>query len=112
MVVDAASRTIGTRAGALLGEGTFNDPTNARTIYLAAGGLALVGVLLAIATVVWWRSTRAEHPALAPLEVMGTRRWSKSDYAGRQARLASVRSGRVTGGARADRCAGRGGRTA
>ena len=49
-----------------------------RRVFLTAGGLLLLGLALLIATVWWWRATRPEHPVLAPLEVMGERRWSKS----------------------------------
>ncbi|CAB4547164.1 MAG: hypothetical protein F2534_04065 [Actinobacteria bacterium] len=44
-------------------------------VFLAAGGLVLLGVGLACMTVWWWRSTRPEPPALGPLEVMSDRRW-------------------------------------
>ena len=37
-------------------------------------GLALVGLALLVGTILWWRRGRQEHPALAPLEVMSTRR--------------------------------------
>jgi hypothetical protein len=50
-----------------------------RRVLLTSGALVLLGLALLIATVWWWRSTRPEHPVLAPLEVMGDRRWSKAD---------------------------------
>lgn len=56
-------------------KGSFTDPENARAIYLAASGLLVVAVVVALGTVWWWRSTRAEHPSLAPLEVMGSKVW-------------------------------------
>jgi hypothetical protein len=77
--VDAATRH-GWRAGALLAEGTFEDPTNARVIYIAAGGLLLLALLLGVGTWWWWRSAKVEHPALGPLEVMGSRTWRKGDF--------------------------------
>jgi hypothetical protein len=58
--------------------GDFTDPKNERLVLLAAGGLAVVGLLLLSATVVWWRNSRVEHPALAPLEVMSARRFGKA----------------------------------
>ena len=69
----------------------LTDPSNARVIYLVAGGLALLALLIAIGTVLWWRTTEVEHPALGPLEVMGTRRWWKGDYAARRRHLDAAR---------------------
>jgi hypothetical protein len=69
----------------------FTDPHNQRVIYLAVGGLVLLAVLVAIGTVVWWRATKAEHPALAPLEVMSTRKFEKGDYTDRKRVLDDVR---------------------
>lgn len=56
----------------------FTDPENARLVWIASGGLALVGLALLIGTVLWWRNSRVEHPALAPLEVMSGRRFFKA----------------------------------
>lgn len=69
----------------------FTDPAHERTIYLAAAGLVLLGVVLLVGTVVWWRGTRGEHSALAPLELMGQRSWARAPYADRVRRLESVR---------------------
>lgn len=69
----------------------FDDPENARTILLMAGGLVLLGVLVAVGTVWWWRSTEVEHPALGPLEVMSTRKWWNGDYNSRHRRLEAAR---------------------
>jgi hypothetical protein len=55
-----------------------------RRVLLTSGALVLLGLALLIATVWWWRSTRPEHPVLAPLEVMGDRRWSKAGAAERR----------------------------
>ena len=57
----------------------FTDPEHERLIYLAAGGLVLLGVVLAVVTVMWWRGTKGEHAALAPLEVMGDRSFDPAD---------------------------------
>lgn len=70
---------------------TFEDPERARVIYLAAGGLVLVALLVIAGTVWWWRSAAVEHPALGPLEVMGTKSWWNSDQSDRRERLESVR---------------------
>jgi hypothetical protein len=76
---------------ALLAEGSFADPTNARTVYLAAGGLLLLALVLGIGTWLWWRSAKVEHPALGPLEVMGGRRWLLDDFTGRRRQLDAAR---------------------
>jgi hypothetical protein len=70
----------------------FNDPTNERLIYLSAAGLAVVGLLLLIGTILWWRRGRQEHPVLAPLEVMSTRSWEKAPESDRRRRLDQVRA--------------------
>jgi hypothetical protein len=69
----------------------FTDPDNARLLYLAAGGLALAGLVLLAVTVWWWRSSRVESPVLAPLEVMGWRRWAKSTWSERKRLVDQVR---------------------
>lgn len=74
-----------------LAAANFTDPHNQRIIYLAVGGLLLLAVIVTVGTVVWWRSTKAEHPALAPLEVMSTRKFEKSDYTDRKRVLDEVR---------------------
>lgn len=71
--------------------GQFTDTRHARLIYLAAAGLFVVGVALGVGTWWWWRSAKVEHPALGPLEVMGTRRWRRSDFQERARRLDAVR---------------------
>lgn len=76
---------------ALLAEGNFADPTNARTVYLAAGGLLLLAVVLGVGTWLWWRSAKVEHPALGPLEVMSRRNWKLDDFSGRRRRLDDAR---------------------
>ena len=73
MPLSALART-GTRVMA----DDFTDPQNARLVWIASGGLALIGVALLVGTVVWWRSSRVEHPALGPLEVMGARGFFKA----------------------------------
>ncbi len=70
----------------------FTDPEHERLIYLAAGGLVLLGILLTVVTVVWWRGTKGEHAALAPLEVMGDRSWNKLTHVEQTRRLETVRT--------------------
>mgnify|MGYP001206389040 CR=1 FL=1 len=57
----------------------FSDPENARTIYLAAGGLVVLAGALVAGTVWWWRTSGVEHPVLGPLEVMGTKPFLLAD---------------------------------
>jgi hypothetical protein len=76
----------------VLAASDFTDPEHERLIYLAAGGLALLGVLLTVVTVVWWRGTKGEHAALAPLEVMGDRSWNKLTHVEQTRRLETVRT--------------------
>jgi hypothetical protein len=71
--------------------GDFSDPTNERIIYLSALGLAIVGLVLLVGTILWWRRGRQEHPVLAPLEVMGGRAWTKAPEGDRRRRLEQVR---------------------
>ena len=91
MVSSAAVQGHVKAAGALFGAERFDDPHRARIIFLMAGGLVLLGVFVAIGTVQWWRSSKVEHPALGPLEVMGSRSWWKGDHAFRRRRLEAAR---------------------
>ena len=54
-------------------------------------GIFVLAVLVAAGTIWWWRSSRVEHPALGPLEVMGSRSWFKGDYTSRRRRLEAAR---------------------
>jgi len=78
--------------GVVIG-GNFNDPTNERLIFLSAAGLAVVGIALLVGTILWWRRGRQEHPSLAPLEVLGSRAWTKAPEGDRRRRLEKVRIG-------------------
>lgn len=84
---------LSTRRGLGVVGSDFSDPTNERLIYLSAVGLVLVGVLLLIGTIVWWRRGRQEHPSLAPLEVLGSRTWTKASEGDRRRKLDQVRVG-------------------
>ena len=92
MSVAASTWMVGaaTLAGSAADE--FSDPKNEQTIYLMAGGLTLLGIGLIVATIWWWRTTRIEHTALAPLEVMSDRSWRSASWGDRRRRLESVRS--------------------
>jgi hypothetical protein len=60
-------------------------------VALAAGGLALLGVVLLVATLWWWRSTRPEPPVLGPLVMMDDRAFRASDPRARQLILDAAR---------------------
>jgi hypothetical protein len=81
------------RVQAVVVGSNFNDPTNERLIFLSAAGLAVVGIVLLVGTILWWRRGRQEHPALAPLEVLGSRAWTKAPEGDRRRRLEKVRIG-------------------
>lgn len=82
---------IGARWSAAATEGTFSDPENARTIHLVAVALVIIAVALSVWTVWWWRTTKSEHPALGPLEVMGSRKWRSAEPGLRRVRLDAAR---------------------
>lgn len=87
---------VGRRVGwevvaAAAAQGSFDDPENARTIHLVAFALVLVAVVLSVWTVWWWRTTKSEHPALGPLEVMGSRKWRSAEPGLRRVRLDAAR---------------------
>ncbi len=64
--------------------------TTSTTIVLVAA-LVLVGLVM-IGVAIWLvRSTRRDSPALAPLEVMGERRWRRSDDVARAGALTEAR---------------------
>ena len=69
----------------------FSDPENARTIFLAAGGLIVLAAALVAGTVWWWRTSAVEHPVLGPLEVMGTKPFLAGDSDARREILGSLR---------------------
>jgi hypothetical protein len=70
---------------------TINDASSTRKVYLLAGGLAVLGITLLVVTIWFWRSTRPEPALLAPLEIMGERKFRQLDDAAQQELLDSVR---------------------
>lgn len=74
---------------------TFNDTSASTRILATVGVLAAVGVLLLLITWWWWRSTRPEPEALAPLAVIGTRKFRHGNDDQRRKALASARPGAV-----------------
>jgi len=93
---DAVTVLSARRAVGAVVSADFSDPTNERLIYLSAAGLFLIGVGLLVGTILWWRRGRQEHPALAPLEVLGSRGWTKAGEVERRRRLDKVRLGGAT----------------
>lgn len=62
----------------------ITDADNTRTVYLVVAALVLLAIGLAVYTWWFWRSTRRDHEALAPLEVMTDRKFVDSDAVTRQ----------------------------
>jgi len=60
-------------------------------INLIGGGLILVGVVLMVVTVSFWKAAVEDPEVLAPLEVMADRRFARADDTYRLALLNSVR---------------------
>jgi hypothetical protein len=71
---------------------SVNDASSTHRLQLIAAGLALLGILLIGFTIWYWRATRPEHRALAPLEVMSDRKWRKADTGQRRRSLEEVRA--------------------
>lgn len=73
------SHSLGRVAGPRLGllADSVNDANSTRKVYLLAAGLAALGIALVAITVWFWRSTRHDPELLAPLEVMGARRFKR-----------------------------------
>ena len=84
-------QSIGIANSGLLAD-SINDADSTRKVYLLAAGLALLGVVLLVATVWFWRSTRPEPELLGPLEKMGERRFRRLDGRARKDALNSARS--------------------
>jgi hypothetical protein len=64
---------------------------SAHRVYFIAGLLVVAGIALLVLTIWFWRSTRPEHPSLAPLEVMGDRGFTKLDEQARLRKMDEVR---------------------
>lgn len=60
-------------------------------INLLGGGLVVLGLVLLVATLAFWRSAVEDPEVLAPLEVMADRRFSRANVARRVAMLNKVR---------------------
>ena len=61
------------------------------TVNLLGGGLIVLGLVLFVATLSFWKSAIEDHSVLAPLEVMADRRFARANTARRVAMLNKVR---------------------
>lgn len=60
-------------------------------VNIIGGGLIIVGIVVLWATVAFWRGTHQDHSVLAPLEVMGERKFARADEGERLDLLNDVR---------------------
>ena len=81
---------LSTLPAALLAD-SANDPDSTRKVYMLAGGLAVLGLVLIAITVWFWRNTRHDPELLGPLEAMGARKFSRLDSRSQLQLLDSVR---------------------
>lgn len=72
-------------------EQTVSDPERTRVITIAIVAMVVAGVVVLAVTVWFWRSTRPEPAALAPLEVMGQRSFVRADHDEQQRLLERAR---------------------
>jgi hypothetical protein len=91
-LVPTAAVAVAAAAHPTQSSSSINDTASTRRIQLMAGGLAVLGIGLIGITVWFWRSTRPEPEALAPLEMMGRRRWRQLDTIEQRHRLDDVRA--------------------
>lgn len=61
------------------------------SVNLLGAGLIVLGLVLLVVTLAFWRSAVEDHEVLAPLEVMADRRFSRADESKRLAILNQVR---------------------
>ncbi len=71
---------------------SVNDASSTHRLQLIAAGLALLGIVLIGFTIWYWRASRPEHQALAPLEVMSDRKWRSADTGEQRRSLDEVRA--------------------
>lgn len=81
-------------AASLLGAtdgASFDDSGATNTVLAVVAVLVVIGILVLGFTWWFWRSTKPEPEALAPLELLGTRKIRKTDSDGRRRALDAVR---------------------
>jgi hypothetical protein len=62
------------------------------SVNLIGGGLVLLGLVLLVATLAFWRSAIEDPAVLAPLEIMADRSFARADQAKRTEMLNGVRT--------------------
>jgi hypothetical protein len=86
--------SIDTRAAALvLVASSVGDSAGTRTIGSIVLLLAVIGIALLMIAIWLFRLTRPDNELLAPLEVMGERKWRRADPVWQRRRLDEVRPG-------------------
>lgn len=70
---------------------TIGDPDGTRTVTSIIALLVALGLALAMVAVWLYRNTRPDPELLGPLEVMGERRWRRSDPVAQRRRLDEAR---------------------
>jgi hypothetical protein len=73
--------------------GSVGDREGTRTITSIVALLIVLGIALVMLAVWLRRATRPDHELLAPLEVMGERRWRRSEPVSQRRRLDELRPG-------------------
>ncbi|MEO6126352.1 MAG: hypothetical protein ABIR32_21845 [Ilumatobacteraceae bacterium] len=89
-VLHLSTRSFARLPSSLLAD-SVNDAASTRKVYLLAGGLALLGVVLIAITVWFWRNTRHDPELLGPLEAMGARKFARLDSRSQQQWLDAAR---------------------
>jgi len=89
---DPSSIATNTAALALLAS-SVGDPAGTRTILSIVLLLAVLGIALIMIAIWLFRLTRPDKELLAPLEVMGERKWRRADPVWQRRRLDEVRPG-------------------
>lgn len=69
----------------------IGDPDGTRTVTSIVALLVALGLALAMIAVWLWRITRPDPELLAPLEVMGERKWRRADPVAQRRTLDAVR---------------------
>lgn len=71
---------------------TLSEGEATLQVLLAAGGLAVLGLVLLVLTVRWWRTTRPAPEALSSLELLSDRRFRSATAEERLRMLGEHRS--------------------
>lgn len=88
---DSASSIVVAAAGTIGTAGTVGDPEGTRTITSIVALLVAIGLALLMIAIWLYRATRPDPDLLAPLEMMGERKWRRSDPVWQRRRLDALR---------------------